>query len=556
MSERRDVTAGARLLVRDLTVSAVGRDERILDGIDLTVEPGMVLGVVGESGSGKTTLVRCLLGAVANGLAAQGSVELDDASERVSLLDAPPRRIRALRAERIAYLNQDPARSLTPSMSIGAAIAERIPSREERSDEAVAALLRAVGLPDTEEFRRRRPLAVSGGEAQRVALARALAADPEVLLLDEPTTGLDVLTQAELLDELAQIQRRSPRTTVIVSHDLAVVARLADELVVLRHGQIVERGACRDTLRRPQHDYTRELVAASPDPLAGRGTPADRVGGNEAALAPRSGDGGLRVTGLTATHRRRRQPPVVAADGLDLAIEPGACVGLVGASGAGKSTIARAIVGAHAADRGDVMVDGRTMPPALDDRSAEDRWRLQLIPQDPASSLDPRRRVGLAVADVVRRCGGVGERAQVEETVASLLADVGLDPALAARRPGALSGGERQRVAIARALAASPSVLLCDEVTSALDVSVQAGVVRLLRSLVEERGVAMLFITHDLGLVREVADRVAVLHDGRICEAGPVAAVLDDPAHPVSRRLLAASLSLSAELDRLDPEPA
>ncbi len=525
------------------------------------------MGVVGESGSGKTTLLRSFLGTVADGLEATGTVELVDGDVATPLLGASPRRLRAVRSQRMAYLAQDPARGLTPTMRIGAAIAERLAPDLDRATRrtAVRDLLASVGLPNDDEFVRRYPFALSGGQAQRVALARALAATPDVLLLDEPTTGLDVVTQAELLDELRRQHQHTQRTTVMVSHDLAVVARLADTIVVLRQGEIVEAGDCRDTLRHPQHPYTRQLVDACPDPLhhvAGcvvDGYVADVrvVDGHVAAEDPQRDQRStavdtLRVRALGATHRRPRQPPVVAANDLDLDLRAGQCVALVGASGSGKSTIARSIVGAHIPDGGSIELDGRALPASLDDRVPADRWRVQLIPQDPTSSLNPRRAVGRAVGDVVRRCRAASSdgsnRNDVDATVAHLFREVGLDPALAVRRPGALSGGERQRVAIARALAASPSVLICDEVTSALDVSVQAGVVRLLRTLVDDHGVAMLFITHDLGLVHAIADEVAVLHDGEVCEVGSVDAVVRAPQHAATRTLMAASPSLSAEL--------
>ncbi|MEO1057516.1 MAG: ABC transporter ATP-binding protein [Actinomycetota bacterium] len=548
------VVAPAALQVQGLRVTAARTGRCILNDLDLTVAPGAVVGVVGESGSGKTTLLRSFLGAVADGLDTAGNVQLVDGDAAVSLLDTSPRQLRAVRSQRIAYLAQDPARGLTPTMRLGAAIAERLPSTYDRAARriAVGELLASVGLPNDDEFVRRYPFALSGGQAQRVALARALAATPDVLLLDEPTTGLDVVTQAELLDELRRQHQRTPRTTVIVSHDLAVIARLADDIVVLRNGSIVEAGNCRATLREPQHAYTRELVDACPDPL--------RVGALDtpAWAAGRSGDGAdaanatLRVRGLVATHRRSRHVPVVAAHDLDLDLRAGTCVALVGASGSGKSTIARTIVGAHVPDAGVIELDSRQLPARLDDRPATDRWRVQWIPQDPTSSLNPRRTVGRAVADVVRRCRTgptqASDRDDVDAAVERLFREVGLDPALAARRPGALSGGERQRVAIARALAASPAVLICDEVTSALDVSVQAGVVRLLRSLVDDHDLAMLFITHDLGLVHDIADEVAVLHDGQVCEMGRVDAVVSSPQHAATRTLLAASPSLSAEL--------
>lgn len=556
MSHAASGAGSADIRVRDLTVAVAATGERLLDDVTLDVRAGSVTGIVGESGSGKTTLVRSLLGAVAPGLETTGEVELGGPDGAIPVLHVSARTLRSVRSRDVSYLSQDPARSLTPTMRIGPAVAERLAVGFERSPGVVEELFRSVGLPDDDEFLRRFPSSVSGGQAQRVALARALASQPRFLFLDEPTTGLDVVTQAELLDELMQQHQTAPRTMVIVSHDLAVVARLADDIVVLRHGQIVERGPCRETLRNPQHPYTAELVAACPDPATShlRGTGGARGSAvtdrpAAAASAPPARQRLLDVSGLVATHRRRRQPPVVAADGLDLQVDAGCCVALVGASGAGKSTIARAIVGSHVPDAGTVTIDGRTLPDRLDDRAIEDRWKVQLVPQDPASSLDPRRRVGLAIGDVVRRCRGERQGDAIVRAVAQLLQDVGLDPALAGRRPGALSGGERQRVAIARALAASPAVLVCDEVTSALDVSVQSGVIRLLRSLVEQRDMAMVFITHDLGLVRDVADRVAVLHAGRVCESGTAGEVLDHPDHEVTQRLLASSLSLSAELE-------
>lgn len=535
--------------VSGLNVTARTTGRAVLDDISVAVSPGLVTGIVGESGSGKTTLLRSLLGAVAPGLDASGRVELVDGESATELLGASSRRLRSIRSHRIAYLSQDPGRSLTPTMRIAAAIGERLPSglgRETRQA-AVRELLSSVGLPSDDDFLRRYPFALSGGQAQRVALARALATSPDVLLLDEPTTGLDVVTQADLLDELKRQHEATPRTTVIVSHDLAVIAQLADHVVVLRHGEVVESGPCVETLRRPSHLYTRQLVELCPDPL---GPQLDRRIGDAASADP--SDPELRVRGLVATHRRPRRAPVVAADGLDLDLHAGRCVALVGTSGSGKSTIARAIVGAHRPDSGEITVDGTALSPDLDGRSSADRWRVQMVPQDPTSSLDPRRRVGRAVGDVVRRVGSVSAGDDVDAAVARLFIQVDLDPSLMERRPGALSGGERQRVAIARALAASPSVLLCDEVTSALDVSVQADVVRLLRTLVDEQQLAMLFITHDLGLVHDIADEVAVLHEGSVCEIGPVDAVARSPEHPVTQRLLAASPSLAKELEHAE----
>ncbi|MEM1333292.1 MAG: ATP-binding cassette domain-containing protein, partial [Actinomycetota bacterium] len=453
--------------VDGLRVTAKRTGRTILHGVDIVIPAGSVTGIVGESGSGKTTLLRCLIGAAANGLTTAGSVELVDDDARVDLLGASPRVLRSIRSQRIAYLAQDPGRSLTPTMRIGAAIAERLPGDlgSARRDRAVRALLESVGLPDDDDFIRRHPFALSGGQAQRVGLARALATSPDVLLLDEPTTGLDVITQADVIDELRRLHERSPRTTVIVSHDLAVVAQLADHVIVLRDGRIVEQGPATATLRTPADSYTQQLVDACPDPR--RGTRTDRIATVEQPSIEDSPDQpfALRVSGLVATHHRPRRAPVVAAQDVDLELRAGCCVALVGSSGSGKSTIARTIVGAHVPDAGEIVLRGRRLGASLSDRSDEDRWRLQLIPQDPTSSLDPRRRVGRAVADVLRRCrpGGLPhDRSAVDEQVIDLFERVGLDPALRHRRPGALSGGERQRVVIARGLAANPHVLICD----------------------------------------------------------------------------------------------
>lgn len=521
-----------------------GAGRPVLAALDLTVADGACLGVVGESGAGKTTLALALLGHVRPGLRhGGGHVRVGG----VDVFAAAASERRRLRRHEIAYLGQEPAGALTPTMRVGALVAERLGRGDE---DAVAAVLTAVRLPGDRRFQRRFADQLSGGQQQRLALARALAGRPRLLVLDEPTTGLDVVTQDLVLGEIERQRAERDLTVVVVSHDLAVVARLADDVVVLRHGTLVESGAALDVLDRPTHTYTRALVTACPDPAARR-DPAPA----ESPTGKRDRSAVLEVSGLRATHRDRHGDEVIAADGVSFRLCRGECVALVGGSGSGKTTIARAVAGLHPREAGAVAVDGAVVPGSAGQRTVSARAGLQLIAQDPAGSLNPRRRIGVAVARPLRRLYGLDRRSAAVEA-ATLLARVQLGPAMADRYPGELSGGERQRVAIARALAARPGVLLCDEITSALDVSVQSTVVDLLDGLRAELGLAVLFITHDLGLVARVADRILVLDRGAVCEEGTAADVLDHPVHRTTRALLAASPSLSVELDRRQGSPS
>lgn len=517
--------------VEHLTVRTA--TQKILDDVSIVVPAGAVVGVIGESGSGKTTLARSLLGALARNLTASGTVRVDG----VDMLAANPQAVRRVRRSRVAYVGQEPGAALTPTMRIGVAVAERLAG--EADHDRVAREFEAVELPSDRGFLRRYPHELSGGQLQRVVLARALASEPAILVLDEPTTGLDVITQSAVLEQIRR--RHAGRTMVVISHDLAVIARLADEVVVMRHGRVVEAGPCISVLAGPNAEYTRSLVAACLDPRHDHATP--HLHDPDTVV--------LSVQSLAAGHRSRTGCSVVAAADVEFDVHAGECVALVGASGAGKSTIARALVGAHRRDRGVLMHRGDPLEVDVSSRDQSQRWGIQLVPQDPRRSLNPRRAVGITIADVVRRRHGWSRRTdstQIQATVADLLRSVGLDPALGGRRPGSLSGGECQRVVIARALAARPDVLICDEVTSALDVSVQAGVLDLIRSLIVEHRIGVLFITHDLGVVARIADRVYVLDSGRVCEHGDVRTVLDCPSHDVTRALVAASPSLSNEL--------
>ena len=536
--------SGAPVEVVGLTIrDAVGRT--VVDGVSVEVPAGATLGVVGESGSGKTTLALSLLGVVRPGLrATAGAVMVDG----LPVLTADRRALRRLRRRTVSYLGQDPAASLNPTMRVGRLVSELLIDRGPAAQAEVADRLSAVGLPADADFARRYPHQLSGGQQQRVALARSLANDPSVLVLDEPTTGLDVVIQELVLTELAAQRDRLGLTTIVISHDLAVVARLADEVIVIRAGAKVDQGEVLGLFSRPAHDYTAALVSAVPDPSR----PADRP--------PRAGAGAggpcLEVVELSASYQRARRGgagrrpggvPVVA--GVSLRLDAGECLALVGPSGSGKTTIARCVAGLHRPDRGHVALRGTRLAADAARRSVAQRGRIQLVPQDPYGSLNPRRTVGAAIARPLRTLRHLS-RAAAARATEDLLDRVRLRHDLAQRYPRELSGGERQRVAIARALAAGPELLVCDEVTSALDVSVQAGILQLLDDLRAQLGLTLLFITHDFGVVARIADRVAVLDGGRICEQGPGGEVLARPEHEATRRLLAACRSLDGELAR------
>lgn len=544
---------GAAIGVEGLTIrDATGRP--VVDKVSFDVPAGSSLGIVGESGSGKTTLALAVLGIVRPGLRlTDGRVSLD--GESVTTADR--RTLQHLRRRVISYLGQDPATGLEPTMRVRSIVAETLAERRF-FDRAVvgnvANRLSAVGLPDSQEFLRRFPHQLSGGQQQRIALARSLASDPAVLILDEPTTGLDVIIQELILTELAGQRRRLGFTTLVISHDLAVVARMADSAIVMREGCAVDRGDVVDLFARPYHAYTATLVAACPDPCAIRSHFVPSQARSDAR--PR-----LEAIDLVATHqprpsmRRRRLPDrrpagvVMAAAGVSLEVFNGECVALVGSSGSGKTTIARTLTGLHRRQSGQVLLDGRPLDADVTRRTVEQRGRIQLIPQDPYGSLNPRRTVGATISRPLQTLSG-HDAADVSSEVAGLLARVRLAPELARRYPRELSGGERQRVAIARALAARPEVLICDEITSALDTSVQASILDLIGELRSQLGLAVLVITHDFGVVARLVDRIIVLDHGTICEQGPVVDVLSRPVHPTTRQLLAACRSLRVELEQ------
>jgi len=534
------MSAGVRnaeplLRVEDLRVGydVDGRHVRAVDGLSLDVARGRVTAVVGESGSGKSTLARAICGILPRSARASGHARLDG----LDLIGLPERRLRQVRGRRIGFVPQDPSTSLNPTQRVGAQVAEAVclhsGLRGGALRDRVAALLADAGLRDVERVRSSFPHELSGGMRQRVLIAIAFAGAPELLIADEPTSALDVTVAARVLDHLMRAVAEAGTTLLIITHDLALATYRADHVAVVRDGRVVELGAAGDVMRTPRHAYTRELLAATPGLRPRRAS--------EAAAHPQEPPL-ARLDGVTKTFRVRNGGPAVAAvRDVSLRVRPGRTFALIGESGSGKTTTARIVLGLERADRGRVEVLGRDLG-AVDRRALRElRRHMQVVYQSPYASLDPRVAVGRSVEEPLRAFG-IGGRASRRARVAELLEQVRLPAGYARRRPAELSGGQCQRVAIARALALSPDLIVCDEPVSALDVSVQAQVLELLAEIQQRSGVAYLFISHDLAVVRDIAHDVGVMQEGRLVEQGRAADVLDHPQQPFTVELLAAGL--------------
>lgn len=539
------------LSVRDLRVTYRGADGDVpaVRGVDLDVRAGEVVALVGESGSGKSTTAHAVVGLLpAAGRVTGGAITLGaDPRTSLDLASLPARAWPQVRGARVGLVPQDPGLALNPVQRVGDQIAEvlRLHHRATRraARERAVGILRDVGLDAPAERARQYPHQLSGGMRQRVLIGIALACEPEVVVADEPTSALDVRVQRRVLDLLAALTARTGTAVLLITHDLAVAADRADRVVVLRGGEVVEQGATREVLATPRHAYTRELLAAAPG-LVRTAVPrpptrtSDRVpGGTAGTGAPPL----VEVAGLTRTFRLggRRGRVLRAVDDVSFTVPRGAAFALVGESGSGKSTTARLVLGLDRPDAGGVTVAGTRVADARGAALRDLRRRTQLVHQDPSTALDPRFTVAQAVEEPLRahRAGTPAER---RERVADLLAQVHLSPDLARRRPAELSGGQRQRVAIARAIALDPELLVLDEPTSALDVSVQARVLDLLADLRERHGLTYLFISHDLAVVRRVAEHVGVLRAGRLVETGRTADVFDAPRDPYTAELVGA----------------
>jgi peptide/nickel transport system ATP-binding protein len=582
----------SRLDVAGLEIRAGSAGPDVVRDVSFSVAAGEVFGLVGESGSGKTTVALSLLGHTRRGLTiTAGEIRLDGAD----LLRLSGEELRAVRGAKVSYVPQDPSAALNPALQIGTQLTEALrvhPGVVADPRARIAEVMNEARLDATTEMQHRYPHQLSGGQQQRVALAMAFACRPSLIVLDEPTTGLDVSTQRHILDTVRRLCRSYGVAAVYVSHDLAVISELVSQVAVMYAGRIVELGPSAPLFSEPLHPYTTGLLAAIPTPdraevltgidgqqprpgQRGRGcsfeprcahaladckttvpqpvfiygrtvrclriTPAETCGTERppaakavaGVLAPAGAPAALELRSLSARYGAK-----TALSGIDLEIAPQSCVAIVGESGSGKTTLARCVSGLHQTGTGEMTFQGASLPWGLRQRPKQVLKRIQYIFQNPYTSLNPRKTVGQIVAAPLQQFSKLS-REEVSARVAAVLDDVSLDSGVVSRYPDQLSGGERQRVAIARALAVEPDLLICDEVTSALDVSVQAIIVELLRKIQRERQLTMLFITHNLALVRSIAQSAAVLRDGRICEYGPTEQVLSSPSAAYTAELMA-----------------
>lgn len=565
-------TPGARsLVVEDLTIrfSTGGRrgpdEQPAVHGLSFTLEPGRILALVGESGSGKSVSAMATLGLLPATATVTGSIRLNGDE----LVGASAQRLREVRGGEIGTIFQEPMTAFNPVFTIGFQIAEALHTHTELDHAAirrkVLELLASVGLDDPERVSSSYPHQLSGGQTQRAMIAMAISCEPEILIADEPTTALDVTVQAGILELLRDLRDRLGMAILLITHDMGVVADVADDVVVLRGGEVVERADVTHLFADPRADYTRVLLDAVPelsdmdeDVLTSASSPA-----SDPAPAPGPAPGlatGATVTALPVVPQRsgisdritarvvdvsvdyagRRRSVVHAVDDVSLDIRAGETLGLVGESGSGKSTIGRALAGLAPITAGSVTIADQDVSHASRRQWKQVRRNLGIVFQDPASSLNPRQTVGTSIAEPIV-VHGHDSRRDLHRRIAALLEQVQLPRAMADRYPHEMSGGQRQRVAIARAIALDPDLLIADEPTSALDVSVQARILELFRELQDRIGFACLFISHDLAVVEQLADRVAVMQGGRIIEAGTAAGVLRSPRNPYTRRLLAAA---------------
>jgi len=504
-----------------------------IEDVSLHVDAGETLCVVGESGSGKSVCAQAVMGLLPRPHLepVAGSVSLLGES----LLDATPKRLRALRGARMSMIFQEPMTALNPVMRCGRQIEEVLATHTEltapQRAQRVHEVMTAVNLPEPEKLVHAYPHQLSGGQRQRVMIAMALVLEPALLIADEPTTALDVTTQAQILALIKRIQVERQTGVLFITHDFGVVAEIADRVAVMQNGNVVESGEAKRVLTAPEHDYTRMLMAAVPglEPPARVPITASPVALQTKSLTKVYGAGGLR--------RRRRE--VHAARNVDIEIRRGETLGIVGESGSGKSTVARCIMRLVEPTAGEVLLHGEHIAHLSTRALRPHRRRIQIIFQDPYRSLDPRQTVGSAITEGPRNYGL--PRHEAETRADELLTLVGIDPSVRSRFPHQFSGGQRQRICIARALAMEPEVLVADEAVSALDVSIQAQVLDLLDEVRKRFDLALLFITHDLRVAAKICDRIAVMHLGEVVETGPTAEVFAAPSDDYTKRLFEAA---------------
>ncbi|MGJ5181228.1 dipeptide ABC transporter ATP-binding protein [Bradyrhizobium oligotrophicum] len=531
--------AAPALSVRGLTVDLPRGMERrhAVENITFDLLDRQILCIVGESGSGKSVTANTIMGLLPRKISVSaGAIQLGG-KDGTAIIGASPVTLRSVRGRVVSMIFQDPLSALNPLMTVGEQITEVLTAHgvgtKDWQRKRVIELLTEVSLPDPQLMYNQYPFRLSGGQRQRVMIAMALALEPKVLIADEPTTALDVTTQAQILHLIRDIQRRKGMSVMFITHDFGVVAEIADSVVVMEKGHIVEKGSAREVLKSPSHPYTKRLIAAVPD-LTGQ----DRV-----AVATELQEAILKVEGLAKTYRSGSpffggQRVVHAVQDVSFEIGPGRTLGIVGESGSGKSSLGRLLVKLQDCDGGRILFEGRDIAALSETTFRPLRPKIQMIFQDPFASLNPRATIGqiLTVGPVAHGMPHAKARTEAKK----LLSHVGLDAGAFDRHPHEFSGGQRQRIGIARALMFKPKLLVADEAVSALDVSIQAQILKLLDQIQRETGVSMVFITHDLRVASQICDQIAVMQKGRIVEQGPPSQIFLNPQSSYTRELVAA----------------
>ncbi|BDU04074.1 ABC transporter ATP-binding protein [Nocardia cyriacigeorgica] len=552
MSAAVDTGEPPLLEIRDLHVAFGSGDDRVdaVRGVDLTVYPGQTVAIVGESGSGKSTTAHAVIGLLpSGGRVVSGEIRFDGRD----LAAAPESELVGVRGNGIGFVPQDPMSNLNPVWKIGFQITETLAAngiaRGKQARERAAELLREAGIPDPEHRMNQYPHELSGGLRQRALIAIGLSGRPDLLIADEPTSALDVTVQRQILDHIDELTAQLGTAMLLITHDLGLAAERAEHLVVMYRGRVVESGPALEILRDPRHEYTRRLVESAPSLAVGRRSvrvarARVREQAVEVAEHPEDvvGEEILAVDKLTKRYRIRGSVPwksteLLAADEVGFRMRRGTTTAIVGESGSGKSTVAQMVLGLLEPTSGTVTFDGADVAELSRKSPLTFRRRVQPIFQNPYGSLDPMYSIHRTLTEPLRT-HGIGNRAERDARVRDLLDKVALPADVLTRYPNELSGGQRQRVAIARALTLEPELVVCDEAVSALDVLVQAQILDLLNDLQAELGLSYLFITHDLAVVRQIADEVLVMCAGRVVEAAPTDAVFDNPREDYTRRLL------------------
>ena len=547
------------LTIKDLSVKFPTRfgDFTAIEDVDMTIKPGEIHGLVGESGAGKSTVGAAVIGLLQSpGYVANGTLTLGD----TDLRNLSPAEAHKVRGDRISMIFQDPQTSLNPLMTIERQLIETIQthstvSESEARNRAVD-LLEEIGIKNAAERIKAYPHQFSGGMRQRVVIALAISTDPELVIADEPTTALDVAVQSQVLDLIQRLAKERQIAFMLITHDIGVIAQVADRVTVMRKGRVMETGVTAQVLGKPQHHYTQQLMDSVPpldrkidrfrvpeadDTIASNGAMAENwlLEGSQHART------GLSLTGLSVkfagprTSIFRKPPPYVALDDVTLNIKPGSIMGLVGESGSGKSTLAKAITGLVTPSSGTMELGDDVLPYGKSrSRQHPSRQLTQMVFQDPYSSLNSRHRIGDILTEPLWFYGFVKDEQEREKLAASMLSLVGMQPDAISKYPHQFSGGQRQRIAVARALLARPRFLICDEPTSALDVSIQAEILNLLKDLQAKFGLTILFISHNLAVVRQMADDTAVLRSGKIEEFGETNALYTAPQADYTKSLL------------------